>query len=89
VGDFNVNILKYNNQAKNKKELLNFIDKIQLKSQFCDSTTQLGSPLKYIWENVFENECKYGVIKTYWLDFHKPILHSNYQTHFQTITKNH
>jgi endonuclease/exonuclease/phosphatase family metal-dependent hydrolase len=32
VGDFNVHILKDNNQAKKKQELLDFMDKFQLKS---------------------------------------------------------
>jgi hypothetical protein len=47
------------------------MDKFQLKSQFNDSTTQVGFPLNHIWANVFGNECKYGVIETYWSDFHK------------------
>jgi hypothetical protein len=33
MGDFNVDILKKNNQAKNKEEILYFIDKFELKSQ--------------------------------------------------------
>ncbi len=40
MGDFNVDILKDNNQAKNKQELLYFMDKFQLKSQFSESTTK-------------------------------------------------
>jgi hypothetical protein len=73
VGDFNVDILEDNNQAKNKEKLLYFMDKFQLKSQFSDSITQVGFPLNHIWANVFGNEYKYGVIKTYWSYFHKPI----------------
>ncbi len=42
IGDFNVNILKNNNQTKNKQELLYFMDKFQLKSQFNESTTKVG-----------------------------------------------
>jgi len=42
MGDFNVEILKDNNQAKNKQELLYFMDKFQLKSQFNESTTKVG-----------------------------------------------
>ena len=40
MGDFNVDILKDNNQTKNKQELLDFMDKFQLKSQFSESTTK-------------------------------------------------
>jgi hypothetical protein len=42
MGDFNVGILKDNNQLKNKQELLYFMDKFQLKSQFNESTTKVG-----------------------------------------------
>ncbi len=42
VGYFNVDILKNNNQAKNKQEILYFMDKFQLKSQFNESTTKDG-----------------------------------------------
>jgi len=48
MGDFNVDILKYNNQAKNKQELLDFMDKFQSKSQFNQRTTKVGSQLDYI-----------------------------------------
>jgi hypothetical protein len=63
MGDFNVDILKDNNQAKNKQELFNFMDKFQLKLQFNESTTKVGSQLDHIWANVLGNQCKYGVIK--------------------------
>jgi hypothetical protein len=43
MGDFNVDILKNNNQPKNKQELLYFMDKFQLKSQFCENTTKVES----------------------------------------------
>jgi hypothetical protein len=65
MGDFNVDILKDNNQAKNKQELLYFMNKFQLKSQFNETTTKAGSQLNHIWANVFENECKYDVMEVY------------------------
>jgi hypothetical protein len=68
-----------------KQEILDFMDKFKLKSQFNESTTKVGSQLDHVWENVPRNECKFGVTKAYWLDFHKPI--ANYQTHFLCITK--
>ncbi len=76
MGDFNVDILKDNNQSKKKKkkkkqELLRFMDKFQLKSQFNENTTKVGSQLNCIWANVPGNECKFRVLKAYWLDFHK------------------
>jgi hypothetical protein len=49
------------------------MDKFQLKSQFNENITKVGFQLNHIWANVPKNECKYNVIKTYWLDFHKPI----------------
>jgi hypothetical protein len=73
MGDFNVNILKDNNQPKNNQELLYFMDKFQLKSQFSENTTKIGIQLNHIWANAPGNECKYGVIDAYWLDFHKLI----------------
>jgi hypothetical protein len=75
MGNFNVDILKDNNQPKNKQELLYLMDKFQLKSQFNESTTKVGSQLNHIWANVLENECKSGVTKAYWSDFHKLILY--------------
>jgi hypothetical protein len=71
--DFNVDILKDNNQPKNKQELLYFMDKFQLKSQFNESTTKARSQLNHIWANVPANEYKSNVSKTYWSDFHKLI----------------
>jgi hypothetical protein len=65
MGDFNVDILKDNNQTKNKQELLYFMNKFQLKSQFNETTIKVGSQLNHIWANVLGNECKYGVTKTY------------------------
>jgi hypothetical protein len=65
MGDFNVDILKDNNQPKNKQELLYFIDKFQLKSQFSESTTKVGLQLDHIWANIIGNECKFGVTKAY------------------------
>jgi len=49
------------------------MDKFQLKSQFSESITKVGFQLNRIWANVLGNECKFGVIKAYWLDFQKPI----------------
>ncbi len=49
------------------------MDKFQLKPQFSESITKARSQLNHIWANVLGNECKYGVIEAYWLDFHKPI----------------
>jgi hypothetical protein len=49
------------------------MDKFQLKSQFSESTTKVGYQLDHIWANVPRNECKFGVTKTYWSDFHKSI----------------
>ncbi len=71
--DFNVDIPKDNNQVKNKQELLYFIDKFQLKSQFRESTIKVRFQLDHIWANVPRNECKSNLTKAYWLDFHKQI----------------
>jgi hypothetical protein len=81
MGNFNVEILKDNNQAKKKPKILIVLDKFQLKSQFNENTTETESQLYHIWANVLGNECKYGV--------NRFILRSNYQTHFQCITKIH
>ncbi len=70
---FNVDILKDNNEPKNKQELLYFMDKFQLKSQFSENTTRAISQLDHIWANVPRNECKSHVTKAYWSDFHKSI----------------
>jgi hypothetical protein len=40
---------------------------------FSKTTTKFRSQLDHIWANVLGNECKYGAIKVYWLDFHKLI----------------
>jgi hypothetical protein len=71
MGNFNVDILKDSNQPKNKQELLYFMDKFQLKSQFSESTTKVGLQLDHIWANIIGNECKFGVTKAYWSNFHK------------------
>jgi hypothetical protein len=73
MGDFNVDIPKNNKQQKNKHELLYFMDKFQFESQFNESITRVVSQLYHIWVNVPRNECKFGVTKAYWSDFHKPI----------------
>jgi hypothetical protein len=49
------------------------MDKFQLKSQLNENITKVGFQLDHIWANVLGNECKYGIIKTYWSDFHKLI----------------
>jgi hypothetical protein len=73
MGYFNDDILKNNKQKKKKKqEQLYFMDKFQLKSQFRENTTKDGSQLYHILTNVFGNECKFGVTKVYWSNFHKP-----------------
>jgi hypothetical protein len=71
MGDFNVDILKDNNQAKSKQELLDFMDKFQLKAQFSETITKVGFHLAPIWANIPRIECKSSVTKAYWLDFHK------------------
>jgi hypothetical protein len=48
------------------------MDKFQLKSQFNENHKNV-SPLNHIWPNVPRNECKLGVTKTYWSNFHKLI----------------
>ncbi len=48
MGYFNVEILKDNNQAKKKQELLYFMDKFQLKSQFSENTTKAWSQWSYM-----------------------------------------
>jgi hypothetical protein len=58
MGDFNVNILKDNNQPKHKQEILYFMNKFQLKSQFNENTTKVEFQLDHIWVNVPINECK-------------------------------
>ncbi len=65
MGDFNVDILKNNNQPTNKQELLYFMDKFQLKPQFSESITKVGFQLDHIWANVLINEYKYDVIEAY------------------------
>ncbi len=49
------------------------MDKFKLKSQFNENTTKVGFQLDHVWANVLGNECKFGVTKAYWLDFHKLI----------------
>jgi hypothetical protein len=49
------------------------MNKLLSKSQFSETTTKAWSQLHHIWANVLGNECKYGVIKTYWSNFYKLI----------------
>jgi hypothetical protein len=54
---------------KKLKKLLDFMDKLKLKSQFNENTTKVEYQLDHIWANVPRNECKYGVIEAYWSYF--------------------
>jgi hypothetical protein len=73
MGNLIIDILKDNNHAKKKHDLLDFMDKFKLKSQFNENTTKVEYQLDHIWANVLRNECKYGVIKAYWSYFQKLI----------------
>jgi hypothetical protein len=46
---------------------------MQLKSQFNENITKVGSQLDHIWANILGNEYKFGIIEAYWSNFHKPI----------------
>jgi hypothetical protein len=62
--------------------------KFQLKSKFNENTTNVK--LDHIWTNVPRNECKYGVAKKYWSDFHKLIyIAFKLLNTLPCITKNH
>jgi len=90
MGYFNVDILQDNNQAKNKQELLGFMDKFQLKSQFDESTTKVASQLDIIWANVPRNDYKFSVTKIYWSYFHKLIyIAFKLSNTFSMYNKNH
>jgi hypothetical protein len=71
--DFNIDILDDSNDKDNKQQIIIFMNKSKLKSQFKNITTKAGSQLDHIWSNVLRNESKSSVSKTYWPDFHKPI----------------
>ncbi len=73
LGNFNIDILDDNNHENNTQQSIDFMNKLELKSQFKNITTKVGSQLNHIWSNVLGNECKSSVSKAYWLDFHKPI----------------
>jgi hypothetical protein len=45
------------------------MDKFSLKSQFCESTTKVGSQLDHMWANVPGNECKSSVTDAYLSNF--------------------
>jgi hypothetical protein len=49
------------------------MNKLELKSQFKNITTKIGSQSNHIWSNVLGNDIKLGVLKAYWPKFHKPI----------------
>ncbi len=73
LGNFNIDILDDSNHENNKQQLIDFMNKFELKSQFKNITTKARSQLDYIWSNVLGNECKSSVSKPYWPYFHKPI----------------
>jgi hypothetical protein len=56
--DFNIDISNDSNHKKNKQKLIKFMNKFELKSQFKNITTKIGSQLDHIWSNVPRNECK-------------------------------
>jgi len=58
-------------QKLNNNHYISWINLIN--SQFSGNTMKAKIQLNYIWENVIENECKFGVIEAYWSNFHKPI----------------
>jgi hypothetical protein len=41
------------------------MNKLELKSQFKNITTKIGSQLNHIWSNVLGNDTKLGVLKAY------------------------
>ncbi len=47
--------------------------KFKLKSQFKNNTTTIISQFNQIWLNTLENEYNLGILKAYWLNFHKSI----------------
>jgi hypothetical protein len=73
LGDFNIDILKDNNDTSKKGQLIQFMSQFSLQSQFSASTTKGGTQLDHIWANIHGNDSKAGVSEAYWLDYHKPI----------------
>ncbi len=63
--DFNIDILDDSNHKNNKQQLIDFVNKFELKSQFENITTKAGSQLDHIWSNVPRYECKSTVLKAY------------------------
>jgi len=59
--DFNIDILDDSNHENNKQQLIDFMNKFELKSQFKNITTKARSQLDHIWSNVLGNECKSSV----------------------------
>jgi hypothetical protein len=51
ITNYNTHTHTHTHKKKNQ-ELLYFMDKFQLKSQFSESTTKVGSQLDHIWANV-------------------------------------
>jgi uncharacterized protein (DUF111 family) len=52
LGDFNIDILDDNNHKKNKQKLIEFMNKLKLKSQFKHITTKARMQLDHTWSNV-------------------------------------
>jgi hypothetical protein len=65
LGNFNIDILNDNNHENNTQQSIDFMNKLELKSQFKNITTKVGSQLNHIWSNVPGNECKLGVSEAY------------------------
>ncbi len=61
LGDFNIDILDDSNHENNKQQLMDFVNKFELESQFKNITTKARSQLNHIWSNVPRDECKLGV----------------------------
>ncbi len=66
---FNIDILDDYNHENNKQQSIDFMNKLELKSQFKNITTKTRSQLNHIWSNVPRNECKSSVLEAYWLVF--------------------
>jgi hypothetical protein len=58
LGDFNIDILDDSNHKNIKQQLIEFMNRFELKSKFKNITTKIGSQLDHIWSNVPRNECK-------------------------------
>jgi hypothetical protein len=63
--DFNNDILNDSNHKNNKQQLIDFLNRFKLKSQFKNNTTNVESQLDHKWTHTLENECKSNVSKAY------------------------